>query len=98
MAMYRLSAKAKQDLRKIAAYTRRTWGDRQTISYIADLRSYCDEIAQKPSFDRNCDYLASGLKRSERNRHVIFYRRDANGIHVSRILHQSMLPERHILD
>jgi toxin ParE1/3/4 len=80
------------------SFTGSSGGFRANTQRIADLRSYCGEIAQKPSFDRNCDYLASGLKRSERNRHVIFYRRDASGIHVSRILHQSILPERHILD
>jgi toxin ParE1/3/4 len=98
MATYRLSARAKNDLRKIAAYTLRVWGRQQTITYIADLRSYCSEITLNPALDRGCDYLAPGLLRSERNKHVIFYRRDSTGIRVSRILHQSMLPERHPLD
>ena len=96
--MYRLSAKAKNDLRKIAAYTLRVWGRQQTVVYVADLRFYCNEIAQNPALDRSCDYLAPGLLRAERNKHVIFYRRDSDGIRVSRILHQSMLPERHRLD
>jgi plasmid stabilization system protein ParE len=30
----------------------------------------------------------------EHGRHVVFYRRAAEGIVVSRILHQRMLPER----
>jgi plasmid stabilization system protein ParE len=34
----------------------------------------------------------------ERGRHVVFYREEAGGILVSRILHPSMLPERHAID
>jgi plasmid stabilization system protein ParE len=34
----------------------------------------------------------------ECGRHVVFYREDAGGILVSRILHQRMLPERHAID
>ena len=34
----------------------------------------------------------------ERGRHVVFYRVDAGGILVSRILHERMLPERQVID
>ena len=34
----------------------------------------------------------------ESGRHVVFYREDTGGILVSRILHQRMLPERHVID
>ena len=34
----------------------------------------------------------------ETEKHVVFYREVSDGILVSRILHQSMLPERHFLD
>jgi len=31
----------------------------------------------------------------EHGKHVVFYRQDRTGILISRILHQSMLPEQH---
>ena len=34
----------------------------------------------------------------ETGRHVVFYREDARGILISRILHERMLPERHVID
>jgi plasmid stabilization system protein ParE len=34
----------------------------------------------------------------EHGRHVVFYRQEAGGIPVSRILHQRMLPERPAID
>jgi plasmid stabilization system protein ParE len=32
----------------------------------------------------------------ESGRHIIFYRQDAGGILVSRILHRRTLPEKHV--
>jgi plasmid stabilization system protein ParE len=34
----------------------------------------------------------------EHGRHVVFYRQEAGGVLVSRILHQRMLPERQAID
>jgi hypothetical protein len=39
-----------------------------------------------------------GLRRLEHGKHVVFYRPKRAGIVVSRILHQGMLPDRHILE
>lgn len=55
-------------------------------------------LADNPASGRNCDDVRPGLRRVERGRHVIFYRETAEGILVSRILHQRMLPEKHAID
>jgi toxin ParE1/3/4 len=55
-------------------------------------------LAGNPALGRSCDDVRRGLRRMECGRHVVFYRQDAGGILVSRILHQSMLPERHAFD
>lgn len=34
----------------------------------------------------------------EHEKHVIFYRMDNGGIFISRILHQRMLPARHLME
>jgi len=34
----------------------------------------------------------------EMEQHVVFYRQEADGILVSRILHRRMLPERHAME
>jgi plasmid stabilization system protein ParE len=48
---------------------------------------------------RPCDWIRPGLYRFEKGRHVLFYRRREDGILISRVLHQSMLPEqRHFED
>ena len=45
-----------------------------------------------------CDHIRPGLCRIEVGKHVIFYRRAADGALILRILHQRMLPERHSFD
>lgn len=82
----------------IASYTLRTWGEEQTIRYLDDLETCCQTLADNPALGRSCDEIRPGLHRMERGRHVVFYREDAAGILVSRILHQRMLPERQDID
>ena len=79
----------------IGAYTLRTWGEDQAISYIDDLERCCQQLADNPELGRVCDHIRPGLRRMEYGRHVVFYRIEAAGVLISRILHQRMLPERH---
>ena len=82
----------------IGAYTLRTWGEDQTIRYLDDLEACCQMLVDNPGVGRVCDEVRPGLRRMECGEHVVFYRKDAGGILVSRILHQRMLPERHAID
>lgn len=97
MALFRLSRRAEGDLLSIGAYTLRTWGEEQAIRYIGDLEACCRMLADNPALGRTCGDVRPGLRRMESGRHVVFYREDAGGILVSRILHQRMLHERHDL-
>lgn len=98
MALFRFSRRAEADLLSIGAYTLRTWGEDQAVRYIGDLEACCQMLADNPALGRSCDDVRPGLRRLERGRHVVFYREDAGGILVSRILHQRMLPEGHVID
>ena len=98
MAGCRCSRMAEKDLLGIATYTLNTWGQDQTVSYIDGLESCCRQLANKPQLGRVCDQVRPGLRRLEYGSHVVFYRLEANGIVISRILHQRMLPERQDLD
>lgn len=82
----------------IGAYTLDKWGEDQTLRYIDSLETCCQQLAENPQLGRPCDHIRPGLRRMEHGRHVVFYRIEAGGIQVSRILHQRMLPERQTLD
>jgi len=93
-----LSRLAEADLVDIGIYTPRTWGEEQTVRYLEDLEKCCHQLAANPGLGRACDHIRSGLRRMEHGRHVIFYRIQATGMVISRILHQRMLPERQNID
>jgi toxin ParE1/3/4 len=95
---FRLSRRAETDLLNIGAYTRDTWGEDQAVRYIDDLAACCQMLADSPALGRKCDDVRPGLRRMESGRHVVFYREETNGILVSRILHQRMLPARQAID
>jgi toxin ParE1/3/4 len=95
MAKFRLSRRAEADLLGIGEFTLRKWGKSQASRYIDELETCCEMLADNPALGRPCDHVRPGLRRHERGKHVLFYRPERNGLLVSRILHQRMLPERH---
>jgi len=98
VARFRFSRRAEADLVSIGARTLTTWGVNQTMRYIADVRACCQMLADNPEAGPVCDDIRSGLRRMERGRHVIFYRPDAKGVLISRVLHQGMLPRRYTFE
>ena len=94
MAQVILSGRAKADLLSIGAYTLRGWGEAQAVRYLDGLEQCTKMLADSPGLGRQCDWIRPGLYRFETGRHVVFYRRRADGVFVVRILHQSMLPDR----
>jgi toxin ParE1/3/4 len=95
MAVFRLSRRAESDLLGIANYTLRTWGKAQTARYLAELELFFQTLADNPALGRTCDEVRTGLRRLEHGMHVVFYRQERSGILISRILHQSMPPDKH---
>lgn len=49
---YRFTARARADLRDIAAYTRDRWGDAQADRYLGALERRCQEMADAPHMRR----------------------------------------------
>jgi toxin ParE1/3/4 len=94
MPTLQFSRSARADLLNIGACTLQTWGIAQAESYIACLEGCAKLLAVNPLVGRPCDWIRPGLCRFEKGRHVLFYRRQDDGILISRILHQSMLPEQ----
>jgi toxin ParE1/3/4 len=95
MATFRFSRRAETDLLSVGEYTLRTWGKAQTARYLAELETFCQTLADNPALGRTCDDIRPGLCRLEYGKHVVFYRQEQTGILIVRILHQSMLPEKH---
>jgi toxin ParE1/3/4 len=98
VAAFRFSRRAESDLLSIGDYTLRTRGKAQAARYIRELEVCCQALADNPALGRRCDDVRPGLRRLEQGKHVVLSRQERGGILVSRILHQSMLPDRHAID
>jgi toxin ParE1/3/4 len=90
----RFSLSARADLLRIGAYTVDTWGPAQAERYLSALQACAELLAGNPLLGRSSDWIRPGLYRFEKERHVIFYRLQEDGILVSRILHRSMMPDQ----
>jgi toxin ParE1/3/4 len=98
VATVRYSRSAKADLLGIGTYTQQAWGAAQAEGYLDNLEKCAKLLAANPDLGRRCAWIRPDLHRFEKGRHVFFYRREGEGILVSRILHQSMLPEEHTFE
>jgi toxin ParE1/3/4 len=93
---YRFTAQARADLRDIAVYTRRKWGDEQCRRYLEVLRGACRRLIEQPELRRQCPDVPPYC-RALVGKHALFYRLEADGsVLVVRVLHAAMLPELHL--
>jgi toxin ParE1/3/4 len=95
---YRLSRLARLDLIEIADYTVDTWGLEQADRYVDGLVGCFERLARTPGIGRPCDRIRPGYRRMEHEMHVVIYRADRESVFISRILHQRMLPSRHLIE
>jgi toxin ParE1/3/4 len=88
------SQAAQDDLRHILEYTVQRWGLTQAAQYYADLQLCFQVLAANPGMGKACAEISPGLRRHESGKHVVFYRLRPDGIRVTRVLHQQMVPEQ----
>ena len=90
---YRLLAPAKEDLKKIRAYTTNEWGRAQWLEYWSILEETFTNLALNPKMGRIRDDIFYPNRRSflegRKRRHVIFYFEIEGGIAIYRVLHHS---------
>ena len=86
---------AQQDISDIWDYTVETWGLDQADRYTDDIEATCDHLASGTKRGREVDIRAGYLKYLV-GKHFVFFRHADTGIHVIRILHQSMDTDLHL--
>jgi toxin ParE1/3/4 len=98
VSKFRYSFQAEADLEEIGLYSMANWGEEQAILYIKQLEACCELVANSPGTARKCDDIRVGYRRMEEGSHVLFFKPDAQGLLVVRVLHERMLPGLHITD
>ena len=98
MASFRLTAKAKADLRSIGRYTQKTWGREQRNRYLTLLDGSFHDLANDPRTGRSCDDIKPGYRKLHVGRHLIFYRQAEDAVEIIRILHERMDIATHLAE
>ena len=91
MPSFRLSAKAKADIKRIARFTERRWGRVQRNHYLSELDRIFRQLSGNPFIGPACDYIRSGYRKFPTGSHIIFYRmHDSESIDIIRVMHKHM--------
>ena len=99
MPLFKLSRKAKADLKKIAVFTEREWGRTQRNTYLLQFDQSFHQLADNPAIGVSCDKIKIGFRQFPHGSHFIFYKSVLNeGVEIIRILHKNMLPSIHFRD
>lgn len=96
MPAFRLTTRAKRDLKEIGRYTQDVWGREQRNKYLARLDAAFHELATSPQKGRSCEEIRARYRKYQVSRHVIYYRQAADDIEIIRILHDRMDAEAHL--
>lgn len=88
--------KAEQDLVEIGLYTWNEWGEEQYLKYMMLLREICEDIL--PRSHRLAREVPGrrGMLRWRCERHVIYFRLTDDELEIVRVLHERMLPKKHL--
>ncbi|MBV1787653.1 type II toxin-antitoxin system RelE/ParE family toxin [Marinobacterium sp. D7] len=98
MPNFKLSRKAKADLKSTARYTEREWGRNKRNHYIFQFDHCFHLLGENPSIGQCCDEISPDYRLYPQGSHIIFYRQSDEGVvEIIRILHKRMLPEGHLL-
>jgi toxin ParE1/3/4 len=87
---------ARTDLVTIGRFTLERWGEQQCVQYLRQLDARMRALVRDGRLGRPCGPALPGYWRCAEGRHVIFFRRDGARVVVVRILHERMLPQRHL--
>ncbi len=91
-----LTEVAHADLASIRRYSRRTWGQDQTSTYMEALRETMKGLLRSTVVMRARDDLRVGIQMATSGRHCIFFEADDSRILVVRVLHDRMDYLRHL--
>ena len=93
---YTLRQAAKDDLTNIGQYTLKNHGRMQRDKYLKGLEARFKLLAENPTIGRCRDDIKTGYHCSEYKKHVVFYLIRANAVEILAVLHESMMPDRHL--
>ncbi|HZL21646.1 MAG TPA: type II toxin-antitoxin system RelE/ParE family toxin [Polyangia bacterium] len=96
MAGFFLSGKAKADVKEIGRYTQQRWGVEQRHRYLGELDACFQKIGANPTLGNSAEAIRACYRRICEGSHVVFFRKTGNEVEIVRVLHERMLPGKHL--
>lgn len=93
---YVLSGEADQDISEIFDYSAQNFGVAQATEYLLALDACFLRLSDNPDLGRERHDVRAGLRSVVAGSHLVFYRIDADGLRIVRVLHGSQDLPRHI--
>jgi toxin ParE1/3/4 len=91
MPPFKLSSKAKGDLKNIGRYTQIDWGREQRNLYLKQTDETFHTLSGLPSLGLACDYIKPGYRKFPQGSHIVYYREGTVAkIEIIRLLHKNM--------
>ena len=98
MLRIRKHGRAETDLVEIWLYTCNRWGEAQAERYFDELDRSINRLGQYSELGKQCDHIRQGYRLLRINRHVVYYTVTPSAVHIIRVLHERMEPDRHFAD
>ncbi len=96
MAKYQLTTEAEVEIEGIYDYSILNFGLQTARDYFFGLHQRFQLLADNPSWGSDYGYIAPDLRRYEYRSHSIYYRPQAGGILIVRVLGNRQDPVRHL--
>jgi toxin ParE1/3/4 len=93
---YLLTEKAQKDLRSIAQYSARMWGNDQKNRYISNIKKRIEWLALTPRIGKNKLDIQDDIYSFPEGDHLIFYTIEDDHIIIIGILHNRMDVASHL--
>lgn len=90
MPRYRITPRARDDLKNIGRYTERQWGKSQRDAYLRDFEIRFRWLAENPRLGKHRSDVTEGYYSYPQGQHVVFYLIGQSSIEIIGIPHKEM--------
>jgi len=90
MSRFRITPRARDDLKNIGRYTERQWGKAQRNAYLKDLEKRFGWLAENPQLGKHRSDVTAGYYSFPQGEHVVFYLVGQEGIEIIGVPHKEM--------
>jgi toxin ParE1/3/4 len=94
--LYKITSDAQTDLKEIRKYTIQQWGTTQSKKYLSELRNKLIFLSQNPMIGKQHQDLGNDTYSFPYVSHTIYYTLNNKQLVVFGVLHQSMVPAKHL--